>query len=231
MVLTGILPLDIRKQEAAAMYEARRGSSRVLPEDREMEQPVAPTETPHPAGLVDLQYKNLEKQTEVDNHNLQDLRIFTDGSKLEGRVGAALSIWNSDAEIATVRLSLSAYCTVYQEELLAISRATEEIVRRSEHSFGIYSDSRAALETLKNNSANHPLAIEARRNLNLAFAQSKDVSLFWVKAHVGLQGNERADQLAKDAALRSKMRPNYDRCPISYVKQEIRRESISEWNR
>lgn len=48
---------------------------------------------------------------------------------------------------------------------------------------------------------------------------------------MGLEGNERADQLAKEAAMYSRKRPDYDLCPISYVKRGIRCATLDEWNR
>lgn len=42
----------------------------------------------------------------------------------------------------------------------------------------------------------------------------------WIKAHVGLDGNERAD------AVGSKRKPNYDRCPVSFVKRLIRSKTF-----
>ncbi|XP_046976355.1 uncharacterized protein LOC124542451 [Vanessa cardui] len=172
LVLAGILPLDLRIQEAAALYEARRGSSRLVLGDQATE--------------------------------------------------AALSLWNNEAEIKAVKLSLPAYCTVYQAELLAICKATSEILRNSGGSFGLYSDSRAALETVTGQWNLHPLAVEIRRNVNRALEQNKMVSLYWIKAHAGLPGNERADYLAKEATLSSRRKPNYDQVPVSFVKRNIR---------
>ncbi|CAK1545375.1 unnamed protein product [Leptosia nina] len=42
-------------------------------------------------------------------------------------------------------------------------------------------------------------------------------------------GNERADQLAKEAAHDKKRKPDYDRCPVSKIKRLLRTDSIRRW--
>ncbi|XP_050558407.1 uncharacterized protein LOC126912091 [Spodoptera frugiperda] len=151
-------------------------------------------------------------------------------SKIEGKVGAALSLWDSATEIKSKKLVLPSYCTVYQAELLALQRAAGEALNSEKTTFGIFSDSMAALQTVANPTSPHPLAVETRNALRHCASQNKRVSLFWIKAHAGLEGNERADYLAKEAALRSKRRPDYDRCPVSFVRGRIRMDTISEWD-
>ncbi|CAH2210239.1 jg22693, partial [Pararge aegeria aegeria] len=231
LILSGLLPLDIRIREAAALYEAKKGVPRADLGGREVERVVAHGKTPHPAEHMNLEFICLTNQEQLDCHNLQSIRIYTDGSKIDGKVGAALSLWNSEAETKTVKLKLSPYCTVYQAELLAICEATRIILDRREGSFGIYSDSKSALETISNNDSKHHLAVQSRSNIKASILQNKEISLFWIKAHAGLEGNERADALAKDAAKKMKTIPNYDQCPVSFVKRQIRKESLEEWNR
>ncbi|KAJ0169561.1 hypothetical protein K1T71_014746 [Dendrolimus kikuchii] len=231
MVLAGMLPLDLRIQEAKALYEAKRGVVLPMLADREVERRVAFAHTPHPAKHVDLGFICLVDQTEVNDHCTQAVRIFTDGSKIEGKVGASLSLWNNDVETTNRKLKLPSYCTVYQTELLAICKATEEILASPEDSFGVYSDSRSALQSITNWSSTHHLAVTARRNLIESMAIGKGVSLFWVKAHAEVRENDRADALAKAAARTLKTKPHYDRCPVSYVKRMIRMGTLDEWNR
>ncbi|XP_026321464.1 uncharacterized protein LOC113231118, partial [Hyposmocoma kahamanoa] len=231
LVLAGMLPLDIRVREAASLYEAKRGVPQSALGDREVERMTPALQSPHPAEHIGWEFKRLVNQEHLDLNSNFDIRIFTDGSKVEGKVGAALSMWNGAVETKTLKLTLSSYCTVYQSELLAICKATREAVKSKANSIGIYSDSMAALQTVTNLGALHPLAVETRQNLRKALLRNKYISLFWIKAHAGLEGNERADHLAKEAAVGSKRRPDYDLCPVSFVKRIIRMESLDEWNR
>ena len=230
LLLAGILPLDIRIQEAAALYEAKRGVPRPELAGGEIERRAGHADNGHPATHMHLEFKSLIDQSDLDANSDFAVRIFTDGSKIDGKVGAAASYWEGTAETKAVKFKLPSYGTVYQAELLAICRATEDVVRGAQQSFAIYSDSRSALEVVVNNGSPHPLAVEARKNLRTAFGQSKAVSLFWLKAHAGLAGNERADHLAKMAALHLKRAPDYDKCPVSFVKGRIRQGSLDEWN-
>nr|XP_037877534.1 uncharacterized protein LOC119631103 [Bombyx mori] len=165
--------------------------------DREIERVAPAIEAPHPAERISLRLVSLVDREQLNQNSDFEIRIFTDGSRIEGKVGAALSVWNSETEIKAFKLALPGYCTVYQAELLAICKATHVILGHPASSFGVYSDSMAALQTVINHSCLHPLAVESRDKLTTASLQGKVVTLFWIKAHAGMEGNERADQLAQ----------------------------------
>nr|XP_013189923.1 unnamed protein product [Amyelois transitella] len=232
LVLSGLLPLDLRIREAASLYKIKKGAP--LPElpGREIERPAPAMEAPHPAEHIDLDFVCLEDQGQVDSSSDFDVRIYTDGSKIDGRVGAALSIWKGQAETRSVKLSLPSYCSVYQAELLAICEAVRRILEcRAESTFGIYSDSMSALQTVANPFSRHPLVVNIRANIKDIRDHNKIVKLFWVKAHAGLEGNERADVLAKEAAVGSKRRQDYDLFPISYAKRVLREDTLGIWEK
>ena len=58
-----------------------------------------------------------------------------------------------------------------------------------------------------------------------------NITLRWVKAHVGIKGNELANTLAKKAAKDETMLESYKRIPKSVVAREFEEESIRKWQR
>lgn len=75
LVLTGILPLDLRVREAASLHEARKGIPQLSLTDREVEQPIPATEAPHPATHIGLEYRCLMDQEQLDENSDYDVRI------------------------------------------------------------------------------------------------------------------------------------------------------------
>ncbi|KAJ2941658.1 hypothetical protein O0L34_g14716 [Tuta absoluta] len=232
LILTGLLPLDLRIQEAAQLFEAKRGRPQDILAGRELEQRVCFLEAQHPAIEQDIQFECLEDFTPetIDKHQIYGTKIFTDGSKIEGKVGAAFSCWNDSCETNFKKFKLEPYCTVFQAEMYALYRATIFVLEKEEQSTAVLSDSRSSLELLKDRDSFHPLAYAIRRNLTSIATSGKTIRLFWVRAHIGVQGNERADELAKEAALHSKTASDYDRCPISFIKRHNRLKTIEDWN-
>ncbi|CAK1601204.1 unnamed protein product [Parnassius mnemosyne] len=132
-------------------------------------------------------------------------RLYTDGSKLEDKVGGAVIVWREGKEILKSTFMLESYCSVYQAELVdmmcKIIKLKKEI---------ILSDSRSALECLTDSSSLHLFAVEIRECLRELENKDGDVEFYWVKAHIGIPGNERADELTKKAALSNKQAAAYD---------------------
>ncbi|CAH3818522.1 unnamed protein product [Pieris brassicae] len=79
-VLAGILPLDLRIKEAAALYEARTQRN-VDPDEDQIESPTLYYKLPHPADRPIIKYSDAETPVQT--------AIFTDGSKTPNGVGAA----------------------------------------------------------------------------------------------------------------------------------------------
>lgn len=128
-------------------------------------------------------------------------------------------------------MKLENYCTVYQAEMYALYRATQLVLDSDEMEASILSDSRSALEAIKNPKTFHPLAFKIRQALEKLNDRDRPVRLFWIRAHKGAEGNERINELAKQAALRTKTKALYDACPISHIKRALRQDTLEEWQK
>ncbi|GIY46733.1 uncharacterized protein CEXT_169301 [Caerostris extrusa] len=119
---------------------------------------------------------------------------------MNGRVGGAFVEFNNHLEVHNHCFRLSDNATAYAAELLAIKGATEYAILNSLPNVNIISDSRSVL-----------LAMENVNNIDTEIRNIKkwiqdypgSIKLHWVKVHVGHSGNERADELAKAATLRT----------------------------
>ncbi|XP_063707917.1 uncharacterized protein LOC134836669, partial [Culicoides brevitarsis] len=125
----------------------------------------------------------------------QDATIwFTDGSKMEN-AGCGAYEQNNDVQIKS---SLGGFATIFQAEVLAIELAAQYCLesKYSNKDINILSDSQAALEALNDSCITSKLVFECRIFVN-DLASSNRVTLMWVPGHCGIEGNEKADSLAR----------------------------------
>jgi ribonuclease HI len=147
-------------------------------------------ELTHPAMYI-LQYQRLRRET-YRGH----IPIFTDGSKYDNRVGAAAVCGETRKTI-----SLPNAASIFTAELHALEMAFQIARNLNEELFVIFSDSLSALITLQNKRTPHPLARILQHQIDNLNQEGKTVKLCWIPSHVGIDGNESADKLAKAAAL------------------------------
>ena len=124
-----------------------------------------------------------------------DCNVYTDGSKMNDKVGAGVLILRGNTTISA-KLRLPEYATVYQAEIMAIKLAADLLRPMKDlTSVKFFVDSQAALRTLQADFIKSRTALTMIQTLNEVRHQSME--FVWTKAHVGNPGNEEADALAK----------------------------------
>ena len=88
-------------------------------------------------------------------------------------------------------------------ELLAIEAAIEYIWDSNDEESMIITDSLSSLQVLKSQKLNNPIVSNILHMCH-HLSGHKDILFCWVPSHIGIQGNERADVLAKAALDKTK---------------------------
>ncbi|GBM69908.1 hypothetical protein AVEN_96425-1 [Araneus ventricosus] len=115
--------------------------------------------------------------------------VYTDGSKMNGKVGSAFVLYLGGDEIDSFTYRLTDNSSVFMAEVFAINKAIDEIILRNLDYVDLITDSRSALMALYslNEKRFHVNRIK-RKILNY----SGKINLKWVRAHKGTKGNELA---------------------------------------
>jgi ribonuclease HI len=168
-----------------------------------------------------------------DNEETSTIQIFTDGSKSEQGVGAGIVIFKSGKLINSLKYRLNKRCTNNQTEQLANLIALEytENIETEDKTAIIYSDSRMTLDSLKNSNIHAYLIEEIRRKVSEVGEMNGKIQFCWVKAHAGIQVNELADTLAKEAATNVDITECYKKKKKSVVLIELGEISVEKWQR
>ena len=134
--------------------------------------------------------------------------IWTDGSADTGVLngGAGVYIEEPDAEEHCLRAPAGALCSSYRAELVALHTALKHLQEHPAHEADpivVCTDSQAALATLRQGPSAQasPLGAAIWEFLLDLSVNGRRIHLQWVPSHCDLRGNERADQLAKEASL------------------------------
>nr|XP_015920017.1 uncharacterized protein LOC107449098 [Parasteatoda tepidariorum] len=123
------------------------------------------------------------------------IHIYTDGSKMLDNVGVGVY-----SELFAFYATLGPLRTNFDGELEAIRIATEQIRVRSVQidSIVIFSDSLSAIQAIAAyNVAESNIIDSCRRSIILLASEGGTAVLQWIPSHVGINGSEWADTLAK----------------------------------
>jgi ribonuclease HI len=160
-------------------------------------------------------------------------KLFTDGSKTDSGVGAAFVVYRDAAIIFSSQTKLNDEASVFQAELLAISQSLLWLSKNYKSlnitEILLLSDSKSSLMAITKFSQQNP-DIQKIQILLTTLKHSISIKLHWIKAHTGIQGNEEADKLAKQATTK----PNPDSIlplPPSFIKKKLQQLRLTEWSK
>ena len=120
--------------------------------------------------------------------------VFTDGSKSNAGVGYGVTCNDFSR-----RGAIPAIASIFTAELIGILTALEHFTTMNNSNFTIFCDSRSVLQSLEVFDTKHPIVLKILQWVYLHQCRGKSIIFCWVPAHVNIDGNERADQLAKSA--------------------------------
>ena len=197
---------------------------------------ITPSKFPHwrkpPVDICEVKYKrsNPSSQSKAEfnahiNQHPQHMAIYTDGSKSSEGVGFAI-ITNG----RTIKKRLVSRCSIFTAEIFAILTALKLIFNTCDPGsrIVIHSDCLSVLTSIKKLMPIHPLVREVQEWLILLHSRKRIKTCFcWVPSHVGIGGNELADEAAKEAVRL----PNFHKIEIPHCdfKEVIRSFSREKW--
>ena len=156
--------------------------------------------------------------------------IYTDGSKTS--TGAGVGVF-----IPSVQISISRKCSHHLSsftlELLAILHGLEWVLKNgSSRKYVLLSDCASALQSLNASRAFKPMN-NLFLNIFSLFEQiistGIDIALIWIPGHMGIDGNERADKLARAAACGHEGNEDPVEMSLLEAKSRIRNHCQDRW--
>lgn len=180
--------------------------------------------------------KNDSNQNLHFNHTLENNwpdyhYIYTDASKHSNISCVGVGVYHSQYQIVQ-KIKLPPQSSVFSGECFGILRAVEYALLMRLSKVIIFSDSLSALQALSRfpfrSQRQSPLIFKIR---DLLFrCQSRDCTIIiaWIPSHVGIFGNERADQLANEAINVGDIFPYNNYCNDLISLSEV--DLTASWN-
>jgi ribonuclease HI len=171
-----------------------------------------------------------------NDRGLPALRVYTDGSGLQGQTtSAAVGAYASRGR----RLGNWMEASVYHGELDGIALAMDHLIETTENqqrdtgsmaTAVIYSDNQAALKTLRraDTPANQECVKHILKAVERLATRRIQVHLRWVPGHRGVKGNELADKTARGIAEHGTL----ETAPIRYLSalyNQLQKQAQERW--
>ena len=133
--------------------------------------------------------------------NQSTVKVYTDSSKLNGRVGAGFYAENPSNSPKQAFFHLGLHSTVFQSKFLVISQVAKNLLLERMHnqSIVVLVDSQADIKALIKCTVTSITVLNRIRNPN-QLGKQNHVSIARILGHAGVHGNEVADYVAKSGS-------------------------------
>lgn len=166
------------------------------------------------------------KNKELENYQ-NFTRIYTDGSKQDKLCGIGIYFPQEDIEMGA---RLQNEVSIKTTEILAIKEAIDFGLVNNHKQILILTDSLSSCVSLDNSMKNKNWKFYENSIINKAIDNtSVEIVIMWIPAHIGIIGNEKADQIAKKMLITDQQVPIKNLIPIEDTKKIIKSEIFNLW--
>ena len=177
----------------------------------------------------------------INSYPKDCLHVYTDGSAFKATINAGYGaiICHPDGREFELFNSCGSFCSNYVAEKEAITQAITHIQEMFDNNPDdtkdviIFTDSLSALQGLENGESGDKDLSKLTMKIDQLMSKHKiQVVLQWIPGHAGVEGNEKADSLAKrGAALPQPEAPvNYETAR-KMIKSNLKEEWLNDWTR
>src|SRR5215510_5360332 len=168
-------------------------------------------------------------QIQGTNHYIGPQAIYTDGSGINNKIGAAAC---TTEQTLHQDLGPNEQFNVFTGEISAIGLATDIASQIHNHQhFHIYTDSQAAIKAIMNPGKQSGQAI-IKTTLNKIdhLTNRTHLTIHWIPGHQQIKGNEQADAEAKKAAQNPNLSRKYPHSPLKSSRtMTIKQLAKTQW--